>query len=73
MIKDDIQILFGTEEGKRVLVWLCRECNVLQTSYMPGGRNEDMLFKEGMRNAASLILSNLEDTTDIFSELQKGV
>lgn len=49
----DYQIVFGSDEGRRVLADICNECGM----WRPHG--EDISFDEGMRNAALMILGKV--------------
>ncbi len=68
-ITDDFRFVFGSEEGKRVLSHLCRECGVLRPSFVPGMNPNDAIFMEGQRNVAFLILTALDETPERFLEL----
>ena len=70
-LKADFKTVFGSEEGKRVLSHICRECGVLQPSYAPGQSANDAIFNEGMRNAALMILTALDETPERFLELSQ--
>ena len=72
-LKDDFCIVFSTNEGKRVLSHLCRECGVLQPSFIPGERTEDAIFKEGMRNVALMVLTALDETPERILELSQEI
>jgi hypothetical protein len=72
-LKDDFRIVFSTNEGKRVLSHLCRECGVLQPSFIPGERTEDAIFKEGMRNVALMVLTALDETPERILELSQEI
>ena len=72
-LKVDYRLVFGTNEGKRVLSHICRECGVLQPSYVHGQRPEDAIFNEGMRNAALMILTALDETPERFLELTQEI
>jgi hypothetical protein len=72
-IKNDYKIVFGTTEGKRVLSHICRECGVLQPSFVHGARPEDTIFNEGMRNAALMILTALDETPERFLALAQEI
>lgn len=70
-LKSDFQIVFRSEEGKRVLSHICRECGVLRPSFVPGEKMENAVFNEGMRNAALMILTALDETPERFLELSQ--
>lgn len=72
-LKADFKIVFGTNEGKRVLSYICRECGVLQPSYVDGADSNGVMFREGMRNAALLILTALDETPERFLELSQEI
>lgn len=71
--KDDFKFVFSSEEGKRVLSHLCRECGVLRPSFVPGEALENTAFNEGMRNVALMILTALDETPDRFLELSQEI
>jgi hypothetical protein len=73
LIKDDFRLVFGTEEGKRVLSHICRECGVLRPSFVPGEALENAAFNEGMRNVALMILTALDETPERFLDLSKEI
>tara|TARA_R110000823_G_scaffold278794_3_gene397155 strand:+ start:99 stop:344 length:246 start_codon:yes stop_codon:yes gene_type:complete len=73
LIKDDFRLVFGTEEGKRVLSHICRECGVLRPSFVPGEALENAAFNEGMRNVALMILTALDETPERFLALSKEI
>lgn len=72
-LKTDYKIVFGSKEGKRVLSHICRECGVLQPSYVPGQPAEDAIFNDGMRNVALMILTALDETPERFLDLSKEI
>jgi hypothetical protein len=71
--KDDFKFVFSSEEGKRVLSHICRECGVLRPSFVPGEALENTAFNEGMRNVALMILTALDETPDRFLELSQEI
>ncbi len=71
--KDDFRFVFSSEEGKRVLSHICRECGVLRPSFVPGEALENTAFNEGMRNVALMILTALDETPDRFLELSQEI
>jgi hypothetical protein len=71
--KEDFQFVFSSEEGKRVLSYICRECGVLRPSFIPGEALENTAFNEGMRNVALMILTALEETPERFLELSQEI
>jgi hypothetical protein len=71
--KEDFQFVFSSEEGKRVLSHICRECGVLRPSFIPGEALENTAFNEGMRNVALMILTALEETPERFLELSQEI
>jgi hypothetical protein len=71
--KDDFLFVFSSEEGKRVLSHICRECGVLRPSFVPGEALENTAFNEGMRNVALMILTALDETPDRFLELSQEI
>ena len=71
--KDDFRFVFGSEEGKRVLSHICRECGVLRPSFVPGEALENAAFNEGMRNVALMILTSLDETPERFLELSQEI
>ena len=50
--KEDFKAVFSSEQGKRVLSYICRECGVLRPSFVPGEALENTAFNEGMRNVS---------------------
>jgi len=72
-LKADFQLVFGTNEGKRVLSHLCRECGILRPSFVPGERTEDAIFHEGIRNVALMILTALDETPERILELNQEI
>ncbi len=70
-LKSDFQIVFSSEEGRRVLSHICRECGVLRPSFVPGEALENAAFNEGMRNVALMILTALDETPEQFLELSQ--
>ncbi len=72
-IKDDFRFVFSTDEGKRVLSHICRECGVLRPSFVPGMSSNDAIFMEGQRNVALLILTALDETPERFLELTQEI
>ena len=72
-LKLDFKVVFGSDAGKRVLSHICRECGVLQPSYVPGETANDAIFNEGMRNAALMILTALDETPERFVELSQEI
>jgi hypothetical protein len=70
---DDFKFIFSSEEGKRVLSHICRECNVLRPSFVPGEALENTAFNEGMRNVALMILTALDETPERFLELSQEI
>ena len=71
--KEDFQTVFGSEQGKRVLSHICRECGVLRPSFVPGEAIENTAFNEGMRNVALMILTALDETPERFLELSQEI
>jgi hypothetical protein len=71
--KDDFRFVFGSEEGKRVLSYICRECGVLRPSFVPGEALENAAFNEGMRNVALMVLTMLDETPERFLELSQEI
>ena len=71
--RDDFKFVFGSEEGKRVLSHICRECGVLRPSYIPGEPLENAAFNEGMRNVALMILTALDEAPERFLELSQEI
>jgi hypothetical protein len=71
--KDDFLFVFSSEEGKRVLSHICRECGVLRPSFVPGEALENTAFNEGMRNVALMILTAMDETPDRFLELSQEI
>ena len=71
--KNDFKLVFGTNEGKRVLSHICRECGVLRPSFVPGEALENTAFNEGMRNVALMILTALDETPERFLELSQEI
>lgn len=71
--KDDFRLVFSTEEGKRVLSHICRECGVLRPSFVPGEAIENTAFNEGMRNVALMILTALGETPERFLKLSQEI
>lgn len=71
--KDDFRLVFGSEEGKRVLSHICRECGVLRPSFVPGEALENAAFNEGMRNVALMILTALDETPERFLEFSQEI
>jgi hypothetical protein len=71
--KDDFKFIFSSEEGKRVLSHICRECGVLRPSFIPGEALENTAFNEGMRNVALMILTALDETPERFLELSQEI
>jgi hypothetical protein len=71
--KDDFKFVFSSEEGKRVLSHICRECGVLRPSFVPGEALENTAFNEGMRNVALMILTAMDETPDRFLELSQEI
>lgn len=71
--KDDFKFIFSSEEGKRVLSHICRECGVLRPSFIPGEALENTAFNEGMRNVALMILTMLDETPERFLELSQEI
>lgn len=71
--KDDFKFVFSSEEGKRVLSHICRECGVLRPSFVPGEALENTAFNEGMRNVALMILTSLDETPERFLELSQEI
>jgi|TARA_R110000803_G_scaffold14164_2_gene39472 hypothetical protein len=71
--KDDFRFVFSSEEGKRVLSHICRECGVLRPSFVPGEALENTAFNEGMRNVALMILTAMDETPDRFLELSQEI
>tara|TARA_R110000772_G_scaffold45125_4_gene103518 strand:- start:458 stop:736 length:279 start_codon:yes stop_codon:yes gene_type:complete len=71
--KADFRLVFSTEEGKRVLSHICRECGVLRPSYVLGETVENTVFNEGMRNAALMILTALDETPERFLKLTQEI
>lgn len=71
--KDDFRFVFSSEEGKRVLSHICRECGVLRPSFVPGEALENTAFNEGMRNVALMILTALDETPERFLELSQEI
>jgi hypothetical protein len=71
--KEDFQFVFSSEEGKRVLSHICRECGVLRPSFIPGEALENTAFNEGMRNVALMILTALEETPERFLEFSQEI
>ena len=71
--KDDFKFIFSSEEGKRVLSHICRECGVLRPSFVPGEALENTAFNEGMRNVALMILTALDETPERFLELSQEI
>jgi hypothetical protein len=71
--KDDFRFVFSSEEGKRVLSHICRECGVLRPSFVPGEALENTAFNDGMRNVALMILTALDETPDRFLELSQEI
>ena len=71
--KDDFRFAFSSEEGKRVLSHICRECGVLRPSFIPGEALENTAFNEGMRNVALMILTALDETPERFLELSQEI
>ena len=69
----DFQIVFGSEQGRRVLSHICRECGVLRPSFVPGEALENTAFNEGMRNVALMILTALDETPERFLELSQEI
>lgn len=72
-LKQDFQIVFGSESGKRVLSHICRECSLLQPTYVDGDSIQTVMHREGMRNAALMILTALDETPDRFLQLAEEV
>lgn len=68
-LKSDFKLVFGTDEGKRVLSHICRECGVLQPSFVPGEDVNAAVFREGQRNVALMVLALLDETPERFLEL----
>jgi hypothetical protein len=71
--KEDFRFVFSSEEGKRVLSHICRECGVLRPSFVPGEALENAAFNEGMRNVALMILTALDETPERFLELSQEI
>ena len=71
--KEDFKTVFGSEQGKRVLSHICRECGVLRPSFVPGEALENTAFNEGMRNVALMILTALDETPERFLELSQEI
>jgi|TARA_R110000796_G_scaffold3960_1_gene15120 hypothetical protein len=71
--KDDFKFIFSSEEGKRVLSHICRECGVLRPSFVPGEALENTAFNEGMRNVALMILTALDESPERFLELSQEI
>jgi hypothetical protein len=71
--KDDFRFVFSSEEGRRVLSHICRECGVLRPSFVPGEALENTAFNEGMRNVALMILTAMDETPDRFLELSQEI
>ena len=71
--KDDFKFIFSSEEGKRVLSHICRECGVLRPSFIPGEALENTAFNEGMRNVALMILTALDESPERFLELSQEI
>lgn len=71
--KNDFRLVFGSEEGKRVLSYICRECGVLRPSFVPGEALENTAFNEGMRNVALMILTALDETPERFIDLSQEI
>ena len=71
--KDDFKFIFSSEEGKRVLSHICRECGVLRLSFIPGEALENTAFNEGTRNVALMILTALDETPERFLELSQEI
>ena len=71
--KDDFKFIFSSEEGKRVLSHICRECGVLRPSFVPGEALENTAFNEGIRNVALMILTALDESPERFLELSQEI
>tara|TARA_R110000803_G_scaffold202235_1_gene267285 strand:+ start:221 stop:463 length:243 start_codon:yes stop_codon:yes gene_type:complete len=71
--KEDFKTVFSSEQGKRVLSHICRECGVLRPSFVPGEALENTAFNEGMRNVALMILTALDETPERFLELSQEI
>tara|TARA_R110000868_G_scaffold86473_3_gene242557 strand:- start:972 stop:1214 length:243 start_codon:yes stop_codon:yes gene_type:complete len=71
--KEDFKAVFSSEQGKRVLSHICRECGVLRPSFVPGEALENTAFNEGMRNVALMILTALDETPERFLELSQEI
>ena len=71
--KEDFKAVFSSEQGKRVLSHICRECGVLRPSFVPGEALENTAFNEGMRNVALMILTALDESPERFLELSQEI
>lgn len=68
-LKQDFQLVFGSDSGKRVLSYILRECSVLQPTFVDGDNIHTVMHREGMRNAALMILTALDETPERFLQL----
>lgn len=66
----DYRFLFNLPEGKRVLKHILEACHVLDQSLSVKSTDE-ILFKEGQRSVALMILRNLSTDADKLQQLME--
>lgn len=70
-LRRDFQVTFGSEEGQRVLDYLCNEFHVLRSTHFgPPTDTHETSFREGQRNVVLSILQLLRKSISV-EELQQ--
>lgn len=65
----DYKKVFGTDQGKRVLAHICKECHILDSHYLDPNQSQ---FRDGERSFAVKILNILKyDVRQLLDLLEK--
>ena len=66
----DYRKVFGTDQGKRVLAHICKECHILDSEYLDNGKSQ---YRDGERSFAVKILNMLKyDHVQLLNLLEQG-